>query len=485
MFSIFFFLSIYIPIHEYTTQQRLDHFNESNQETFTQRYFVLDEYGRKGKSQGIIFDIGSESAFDPNQLFYFDDISRKYGLIVVGLEHRYFGTSYPGNHDRYKEYLTVEQSIEDFATMVQKMKQDYCEDLNKCTVLLFGGSYSGTLAHFMKIKYPSIADYVWTSSPVVWARTDNKCVDKRIRDILDEISLECGKRARSTMLYLEDLAFNPNTAEATMSKFHMSGALPESFLTGVGLNVENAIQNPLSFHYVQSMCEYLEDAKTNDEMVDAMARFSNEYKGLPRTAAADSNQEEPSNWDSFMYDYILCNQLGWDQTSGGYFHSSKANRTLFDLNCKLQYNVTYTKIDELNSEFNALNPNSTNIVMVHGWRDPLQCISEDLPSDPSINRTVYLVHDTHHCQDWTQNMENTKSKDMQRVKDEIFTLFAENLHWEVRQYFDWRLFAICFSVAIIVLIIIGVVVGILIWRHKKKKQREAESDETNYEVALV
>ncbi|KAI3838402.1 hypothetical protein MKX03_000646 [Papaver bracteatum] len=82
--------------------------------------------------------------------------------MVVFSEHRYYGKSMPfGSRDKaYKNaaslaYLTAEQALADFAVLVTDLKSNLSAEA--CPVVLFGGSYGGMLAAWMRLKYPHIA----------------------------------------------------------------------------------------------------------------------------------------------------------------------------------------------------------------------------------------------------------------------------------------------------------------------------------------
>ncbi|GAY50149.1 hypothetical protein CUMW_124500 [Citrus unshiu] len=82
--------------------------------------------------------------------------------MLVFPEHRYYGESMPyGSREvAYQNattlsYLTAEQALADFAVFITNLKQNLSAEASP--VVLFGGSYGGMLAAWMRLKYPHIA----------------------------------------------------------------------------------------------------------------------------------------------------------------------------------------------------------------------------------------------------------------------------------------------------------------------------------------
>ena len=69
-------------------------------------------------------------------------------------EHRYFGVSYPYEPavaftPEHNVYLTVEQ---DYVELIKHIRYEYDMDDKACIV--FGGSYGGMLAGWLRMKHP-------------------------------------------------------------------------------------------------------------------------------------------------------------------------------------------------------------------------------------------------------------------------------------------------------------------------------------------
>jgi len=89
-------------------------------------------------------------------------------------EHRYFGQSFPFEEevalDRdHNTWLTVEQAMMDYVELVKEVKRKYAAE--HLPVVVFGGSYGGMLAAWLRIKYPNVfLGALSSSAPVLYFR---------------------------------------------------------------------------------------------------------------------------------------------------------------------------------------------------------------------------------------------------------------------------------------------------------------------------
>ena len=76
-------------------------------------------------------------------------------LVVYG-EHRYFGESYPyGKSNQTSSayrHLSVENTLCDFLQLLKHVKKEY--GIEQAQVVSIGGSYSGEIAAWLRMKYP-------------------------------------------------------------------------------------------------------------------------------------------------------------------------------------------------------------------------------------------------------------------------------------------------------------------------------------------
>jgi pimeloyl-ACP methyl ester carboxylesterase len=111
----------------------------------------------------VFFYAGNEGdifMFWNNTGFLFT-LAQEFGALIVFAEHRYYGISLPfGNNSFTREnlaYLTAEQAMADYATLMLNLKRTN-KGLSESKVILFGGSYGGMLAAWLRMRYPNIFD---------------------------------------------------------------------------------------------------------------------------------------------------------------------------------------------------------------------------------------------------------------------------------------------------------------------------------------
>ncbi|XP_052197000.1 uncharacterized protein LOC127804226 isoform X2 [Diospyros lotus] len=146
-------------------EQRLDHFSFADLPTFSQRYLInTDHWSGPTRMGPIFFYCGNEGNiewFAENTGFVWE-LAPRFGAMVIFPEHRYYGGSMPygSGEEAYRNattlsHLTAEQAIADFAVLLTDLKRNLSAQASP--VVLFGGSYGGMLAAWMRLKYPHVA----------------------------------------------------------------------------------------------------------------------------------------------------------------------------------------------------------------------------------------------------------------------------------------------------------------------------------------
>jgi len=154
--------------------QTFDHFNQSDTRTYKQQVLIYDDYWKKNGSSldaPLFIICGGEApvrgGYNHDGLVF--ELASQLGAIIVAPEHRFYGASLPfGPEDSYipsnLARLTVQQSLQDYAAVLDTVKQRY-KLSSKSKVLSAGGSYPGELASYMRMG--KMVDFALASSAPV------------------------------------------------------------------------------------------------------------------------------------------------------------------------------------------------------------------------------------------------------------------------------------------------------------------------------
>lgn len=219
-----------------TIELPIDHFNQSDIRTFSNRYWMNDTHYRNG-GPVFFFDGGEAGLGDRaaaqmlggNAMFAPLELARKYHGIAIIWEHRFFGGSMPfscnettgiakDGHDAYK-YLNNEQALEDaayFAQHFQPPGHDH-EDLSSESVpwIAMGGSYAGLRAAMLRIQYPEVFLASWSSSAPVQTRVENS---EYWNNIIQEMPKNCSSDVHAAITYAEELLLQGTDDETALLK---------------------------------------------------------------------------------------------------------------------------------------------------------------------------------------------------------------------------------------------------------------------------
>ena len=150
--------------HFYT--QFLDNFGWQK-DTFNQRYYVYDKTYKAGGP--IFFYTGNEGNVElyTNCTGLMWENAAEFGALLVFAEHRFFGESMPcpGGFTQCGDYLSTEQAMADYAKLISYVKTTQYPDAGATVV--FGGSYGGMLAAWMRMRYPhQVQGAIASSAPI-------------------------------------------------------------------------------------------------------------------------------------------------------------------------------------------------------------------------------------------------------------------------------------------------------------------------------
>jgi len=211
---------------QYTTEwfaTAIDHFN-FNLGKYQMRYLINTQYW-DADSGPILFYAGNEGDignFWDNSGFITDTLAQELNGMVLFAEHRYFGQSMPfGNESYSKEnigYLSVQQAMSDYVDFIYFIREKY--NAQNIPVIVFGGSYGGMLASWLRMKFPYVFQGALASSaPILYFKgvTDPYAFSKLTTQAFTNASANCSFIIRDAFQTLYEHE-NRNSSYTQISK---------------------------------------------------------------------------------------------------------------------------------------------------------------------------------------------------------------------------------------------------------------------------
>jgi hypothetical protein len=140
-----------------------------------QRYFVNKEFwNKKGPIFVFIGGEGEEQCTRLTDHMWLYDLAKEHNALLVDVEHRYYGKSYPTTDmstANLEALHNSQQALADLARIITFIKEETA-GAEESTVLTFGGSYPGNLAAWFRLKYPSVTHGSVASSAPLTAKAN-------------------------------------------------------------------------------------------------------------------------------------------------------------------------------------------------------------------------------------------------------------------------------------------------------------------------
>uniref|UniRef100_A0A7S3ZA24 Uncharacterized protein n=1 Tax=Lotharella globosa TaxID=91324 RepID=A0A7S3ZA24_9EUKA len=454
----------------------LDHFaNElGDAQHWSQRFYVDDSHWG-GEGYPVFLYIGGEGPQGPvsPRLFMYE-LATEHRALILALEHRYYGESrpVPDMSTANLKYLTSHQALGDLARFVQYIKSFHPggppdtastpplslqASPKRSSFVVFGGSYPGNLAAWLKLKYPSLIEGSVSSSAPVFAEYNFEQYASVVGFALGYPLIggtqECYDIVAKGTEQLRSLV------EST-SPMGTSEAIPDALKPCTTINDEldlstyeatvfGAFQGVVQYNlegrppYVSDVCAEITNA-SHATALDALASavslvlFDGEPKCLPSSFAQDAISGLAN--ESFsaagcdldcasmrQWIYQSCNEFGYFQTTTG--NVSNPFSSLKSVNlanagqavCQRAYGITDyaspAKNDlglAANTAYGARELSSSNITVVNGNSDPWHSLGIVNSTDPFFNsgdagssfpqavtpsESIVEIDGTAHCRD--------------------------------------------------------------------------------------
>ncbi|XP_059621345.1 putative serine protease K12H4.7 [Phlebotomus argentipes] len=397
-------------------EQKLDHFDDSNTVTFQMRYMENAEFYQEGGP--IFIFVGGEYTIQEGWLLggHMFDMARELNGYIFYTEHRFYGETRPTPDLSFEnlQYLTVDQALEDMAHFIRVKKQEI-PGASSSGVILVGGSYPGTIATWMRQRYPELVNGAWSSSGPLLAKTDFYEYIETVGQSLRLVGGEaCYNRIYGAFAEMERLV-EVGDFETLSQTLNLCNTLPNNqldiwYFFNTLTNIMSWVVQDNWPGYIEGACDIIMAGETD---IDGYADFVSFYLlGSCINVNFDLFVQfySETSWTGgpeYMRQWLFqtCNEFGWYQTSGS---DNQPFGSSFPVEFMLQWchdiydesfnpDAVHQNINVTNQNNNGLNPIITNVYSTHGQLDPWRPMG--VQTDVNSFAPTVVIPMASHCAD--------------------------------------------------------------------------------------
>ncbi|CAK9833310.1 Putative serine protease K12H4.7 [Anthophora retusa] len=429
-----------LPKEQWITQF-LDHFTPTDAHTWQQRYFVNGEYYKKGGPAFLM--ISGEASANAKWMMegQWIEYAKQFGALCFQVEHRFYGKSHPTADLSVKNlvYLTSQQALADLAYFVEIMNTAY-KLPNDTKWIAFGGSYAGSLAAWLRSKYPHLVHGAISASGPLLAEIDFQEYFIVVENALEEYSKACVNAIMKANEQFNIMLHHPIGQQEINKKFllcdpidsgftkrndisNLYETIASNFAGIVQYNKDNRNNTAVANMTIDKACDIL----TNEKLgmaIDRLAILSNKILNASKEKCLDYRyskmvhklrnvtwtSEEAEGGRQWMYQ--TCTEFGFFQTSTARpkLFSETFPVDFFVQQCTDVFGPRYSihllksAVSRTNILYGALNLKVTNVVFVHGSVDPWHVLG--ITKSSNLQMPAIYINGTAHCANMYPPSEN-------------------------------------------------------------------------------
>ncbi|CAH1768207.1 8280_t:CDS:1, partial [Entrophospora sp. SA101] len=380
---------------QYYYDQKLDHFNDTNTETFKQTYYFNSSFYKAGGP--IFIHTAGEARAQPIYVFStgISELVASLNGLLVTIEHRFYGDSYPPSitdlsFDNIKNYLTIDQSLNDFVNFIKNPPAELAiTDNAKAKWVFVGGSYAGNLAVWMRKLYPDVVFASYASSAPLLAKLDFFEYDQSIAKALSK----CSQQVADVFKLIDPILLSGNdTAILELKKlFGLQDLVDNSdFASALSSPISDMVQYYLpaspSFPIdtIKVYCDAFNQAPATTTPFEIFVQLTNYYFQLVGLNTTEAILKKFSTTDSLTlkipndltsYTFQYCTELGYFQVAPKppllSLRSQLNNNTYFQGQCNYLFpTLPPPNVNKTNEKFGGNDGVFSNTVFVNGDLDP-------------------------------------------------------------------------------------------------------------------
>ncbi|KAF0910550.1 hypothetical protein E2562_002992 [Oryza meyeriana var. granulata] len=386
--------------YDYETQyfrQRLDHFSfldEGDGEVFFQQRYLVGRAGEWAGAGGPIFfycgNEGDIAWFAANSGLVWEAAPRFAAL------HRYYGESMPFgskekayNNSKSLAYLTAAQALADYAVLLTDLKRNLSSEGSP--VVLFGGSYGGMLASWMRLKYPHIAVGALASSAPILQFEDivpSTIFYDLVSNDFKRESLSCFQTIKDSWKALDDQGNGQDSLLKLSETFHLcqtvktTGELSDwlssaySYLAMVDYPMPSDFLMPLPGNPIKEVCRKIDNQPDGTSILERIYAGVNIYYNYTGTVDCFDLNDDPHGMGG--WDWQACTEMVMPMSYSedrSMFPAYKFDYPSYENNCINSFGVR-PRPQWITTEFGGHNISlvlegfGSNIIFFNGLLDP-------------------------------------------------------------------------------------------------------------------
>lgn len=287
-------------------------------------------------------------------------------------------------------FLTAEQALADFAVLITELKRNGSAE--GCPVVLFGGSYGGMLAAWMRLKYPHIAiGALASSAPIL--QFEDVVPPETFYDIVSNDfrreSISCFNTIKESWDALITEGQKDNGLLQLTKTFHLCGELEKtedlanwldsaySYLAMVNYPYASEFIMPLPGHPIREVCRKIDGCPDGTSTLERIFEGISVYYNY--TGKADCFElEDYSDVGTDGWNWQACTEMVMPMSSsrdGSMFQTYDYNFSSFQEECWKDFNAK-PRPTWITTEFGGHDIKATlenfgsNIIFSNGLLDP-------------------------------------------------------------------------------------------------------------------
>jgi len=222
--------------------QLVDHFDDSNDATWSNRYYKSTKYFQ-GAGHPIFMIVGGEGVLDHGMLYPFvtEVLAKKFGAAVLQIEHRFYGPYMPVQNATIAQLLkllTPAQAMEDMIQLTKHVRDTEFVTCSPdrgspdyCPIVTVGASYPGFLSAMFRVVHGDFVDISYASSAplLMYAQiSDPNSYYDIVTSANDRTSPGCSHAVKTT---IEDMIDRVDSADTLEDAAKSIGVCPNNIPT--------------------------------------------------------------------------------------------------------------------------------------------------------------------------------------------------------------------------------------------------------------